>query len=95
MRKERFRRGNPLPYLCNYYMNVELIEREVKQRQEYVDRLSYSLETLKKDDPEKHKEAIYLLGQEVFFRLDQLNNYKSLLVNLAEDVPNEELPKEK
>lgn len=65
-------------------MNINLIERDVENRNRIIRNLENSLFYLKLEEL-KHKEAIYLVNYELFFMQDQLHNYNVLLKLLREE----------
>jgi hypothetical protein len=73
-------------------MNLEEVKREVKEREHSANRLEGSILFLQ-DQPDhyRHAEALWLLRQELFYRRDQLSNYRILVNILKAEQPNEQV----
>lgn len=76
-------------------MNLSVVENEVEEKQYAANRLEGSILFLQtQPDHYKHQEALWLLNQELFFRKDQLFNYRMLVNILKAEQPNEQMPEE-
>jgi hypothetical protein len=75
-------------------MNIVLIERDIKDREQALQTCKYSLSYLKREGSRKYADAIRALSQEAFFLEDQLHRYRILFNILREDQKKfDEVPK--
>jgi len=69
-------------------MNISIIERDIKNREESLRRCKYNVECLRKSPRAAgHQEDIRLMSQEAFYLQDQLDQYYVLFNLLREDQP--------
>jgi hypothetical protein len=72
-------------------MNLNTIEQEVLDREHAANRLEGTILFLQaQPDHYKHEEALWLLEQELFYRHDQLSNYRILVNILKAEQPKED-----
>ena len=65
-------------------MQIGLIERDIKDREQALQTCKHSLSYLKKEDSRKYADTIRALSQEAFYLEDQLQHYR-VLFNLLKD----------
>jgi len=76
-------------------MNLDLINKEVSEKEHQANRLEGSILFLQSQpDNYKHQNALWLLEMELWFRRDQLFNYRVLVNLLKEEQSNEQVPEE-
>jgi len=69
-------------------MNISIIERDIKNKEESLRRCKYNVECLcKSPRVAGYQEAIRLVSQEAFYLQDQLDQYYVLFNLLREDQP--------
>jgi hypothetical protein len=74
------------------FMQLELVEQDIKQREQTLRNLECSLVYLRQEEA-KNVEIISLLSHEVFYVKDQLGNYRILVDLLKEErLSNDEVP---
>jgi hypothetical protein len=66
-------------------MQIVLIEREMKDKEEALKRCKYQAAWLKQLKKPEYKETIWQLSQEAFLLEDQLAHYKTVFNLLQED----------
>jgi hypothetical protein len=75
-------------------MKVELIERDIRDREQALKNCEYNIMYLRQENERKNRDVIRMLGNEAYLLKDQLARYKVILALLREEEgPNDEMPK--
>jgi len=72
-------------FLKEINMQIVLIEREMKDKEEALRRCRYNVACLKQANNKEYEKAIYELSQEVYMLEDQLEHYRVVFNLLRED----------